>query len=141
MIPNAGSYINKGYNPVCFADEVDNNIRDEIVALFEKVGKVPVVKENQLEGYAMISAMGHTYFWFQLKHLRDLALQFGIPGEDADESIYHMVQGTIDTLFKSGLTYDQVIDLIPVKPMAESEKYIMDTFSEKLNSVYNKIKA
>jgi pyrroline-5-carboxylate reductase len=140
MIPNAGSYINKGYNPVCFADEVSDDLRDEMVALFEKVGKVPVVEENQLEGYAMISAMGHTYFWFQFRHLRDLALQYGIPGEDADESIYEMVRGTIDTLFKSGLTYEQVIDLIPVKPIADSEKYITDIFTEKLNSVYNKIK-
>lgn len=140
MIPNAGSYLNNGFNPVTFAPGVIKSVKEELINLFEKLGKVPVVRENHLEGYAMISAMGPTYFWFQINHLRDMAVQFGIPENIADECISIMLHGTTETLFNSGLTYDQVIDLVPVRPIAESEKYIKDIYSEKLISIYNKIK-
>lgn len=140
MIPNAGSYVNTGYNPVSFANEVDNDVRTEIIALFENLGKVAVVEENQLEGYAMISAMGHTYFWFQLQKLKELAMYFGIPENAALESISEMLSGTSETLFNSGLTYEEVVDLIPVKPIAESEQQIKEIYAKYLVTVYNKIK-
>ena len=110
MIPNAGSYVNRGYNPVSFATEVSDDTRKEVISLFENLGKVPVVDENQLEGYAMISAMGHTYFWFQLHQLKELAVEFGISENAANECISEMLLGTTETLFNSGLTNDQVID-------------------------------
>jgi hypothetical protein len=35
-----------------------------------------------------------------------------------------MLWGTIETLFNSGLTYEKVIDLVPVKPMADLKVYM-----------------
>ena len=139
MIPNAGSYVNKGYNPVSFATEVDDETRNKIITLFENLGKVPVVNENQLEGFAMICAMGHTYFWFQIRHLKELAVKFAIPEEIVNESIDEMLRGTVETLFNSGLTYEQVVDLVPVRPIAGSEQQIKEILSENLVTVYNKI--
>ena len=62
MNPNAGTYVNKGYNPVSFATNANKTIVNDFIKVFEKLGKVPIVSENQIEAYAVISAMGHTYF-------------------------------------------------------------------------------
>lgn len=140
MNPNAGSYVNKGYNPVSFSINADKKIVKEFLETFGKLGKVPVVHENQIEAYAVISAMGHTYFWFQLQKLKELGVSFGLSEKEANETISAMLWGTTETLFNSGLKYDKVVDLVPVKPMAEHENSIKEFYMTCLNGIYQKIK-
>lgn len=140
MNPNAGSYANKGYNPVCFAKNANKTVVNGFIQVFKKLGKVPVVPENQIEAYAVISAMGHTYFWFQLQQLKELGLSFGLTENEARETISAMLMGTAETLFNSGLTYEQVINLVPVKPMAEHENTIKEFYKNSLNGIYQKIR-
>jgi pyrroline-5-carboxylate reductase len=140
MNPNAGTYVNKGFNPVCFAGTTDHKTISEFLDVFQKLGKVPVVPENQIEAYAMVSAMGHTYFWFQVQQLKELGLSFGLSDKEANETIAEMLWGTTETLFNSGLPYDKVVDLVPVKPIAEHEEAIKNYYKDKLNCLYQKIK-
>ena len=140
MNPNAGSYVNKGYNPVYFSQSAEESVINEFLAVFVKLGKVPVVPENQIEAYAMISAMGHTYFWYQLQQLKELGLSYGLSEKEANETISEMLWGTTETLFNSGLDYSKVIDLVPVKPMAEHENTIREFYKTNLNGLYQKIK-
>jgi pyrroline-5-carboxylate reductase len=140
MNPNAGTYVNKGYNPVFFAQSADKKVVNEFLKTFEKLGKVPVVPENQIEAYAMVSAMGHTYFWYQLQQLKELGLSYGLSESEANETISVMLWGTTETLFNSGLNYDKVVDLVPVKPMAEHENTIKEYYKTCLNGLYQKIK-
>ena len=138
--PNAATYVNKGYNPVCFSKNADNIVVQEFLGVFEKLGKIPVVHENQIEAYAMISAMGHTYFWYQLQQLKELGLSYGLSEDEANETISAMLQGTTETLFNSGLSYEKVVDLVPVKPMAEYENTVKNFYTTCLNGLYQKIK-
>ena len=140
MNPNAGTYVNKGYNPVCFASSADKNIVNEFLPIFEKLGQVPVAEESKIEAYATISAMGHTYFWYQLQELKELALSYGLSETEANETITAMLWGTTETLFNSGLKYNEVVDLVPVKPMAEHENTIREYYKTCLNAIYQKIK-
>jgi pyrroline-5-carboxylate reductase len=140
MNPNAGTYVNKGYNPVCFSINADKMVTKEFLKAFEKLGKVPVVAENQIEAYAVISAMGHTYFWYQVQQLKELGLSYGLSENEAKETIAAMLWGTTETLFNSGLSYDKVVDLVPVKPMAEHENTVKEFFKTCLNGIYQKIK-
>jgi pyrroline-5-carboxylate reductase len=140
MNPNAGSYVNKGYNPVFFAQSAEKSVINEFLEVFVKLGKVPVVPENQIEAYAMVSAMGHTYFWYQLQQLKELGLSYGLSESEANETISSMLCGTTETLFNSGLNYDKVVDLVPVRPMAEHENTIREYYKTCLNGLYQKIK-
>ena len=88
----------------------------------------------------MVSAMGHTYFWFQLQQLKELGLSFGLSDKEANETITEMLWGTTETLFNSGLTYDKVVDLVPVKPMSEHENTIKEYYKTNLTGLYQKIK-
>jgi pyrroline-5-carboxylate reductase len=140
MNPNAGSFVNKGYNPICFHSETDPGLISEFISVFEKTGKVPIVSENLIEAYAVISAMGHTYFWFQFQQMKHLAIEFGMDENEAAKTITAMLWGTSETLFNSGLKYEEVIDLVPVKPLAAHEDAIRQIFKDNLTAIYQKIK-
>jgi pyrroline-5-carboxylate reductase len=140
MNPSASSYINEGINPVCYAPGITDAGRKKLEKVFELLGSMPVVEEPKIEAYAMISAMGHTYFWFQLQKLKELAMSFGMDEMEAEKVISGMMEGTCNTLFKAGLTYPAVTDLVPVKPLGPSEETIRDLYDQYLPPLFNKIK-
>ena len=100
---------------------------------------MPVVDEKKLEAYAIVSAMGPTYFWFQLYKLKELAISFGFTESEANEAITDMINGSIKTMF-SDLPKQEVLDLIPVKPLGENETEIVKLYEDKLTGLYNKLK-
>jgi pyrroline-5-carboxylate reductase len=114
--------------------------RSSLAELMKPLGALPEVEEPKIEAYAMISAMGHTYFWFQIQKLKELAMLFGMTGEEAEKVITGMMDGTVKTLFQSGLDYEEVTDLVPVKPLASVESLISGLYDDHLIPLYNKIK-
>ena len=57
MIPNATSYINKGYNPICFSTEYSSSKKQSLFEMLTMLGKTFAVNESKLEAYAIVSAM------------------------------------------------------------------------------------
>jgi pyrroline-5-carboxylate reductase len=140
LIPNAASVIGEGYNPVAFSGALNRQEKEEILDLLSALGKCPEVAENKLEAYAIITAMGPTYYWFQWQELRSLAEAFGMTSVEAQEGIAEMVSGAANTLFRSGMSPEEVIDLIPVKPLGEEETVIKAMYESKLRPLYEKLK-
>ena len=140
MIPNATSYINKGYNPVCFHTGFAAEKKEHLWDLFRLLGKTIEVEESMLEGYAMISAMLPTYFWFQWKKMEEIALDMGFEKEEAGKVIRYTLRRSIELYYRSGLTPDEVMDLIPVKPLGEHEDQIREIFETRLPGLYGKIR-
>lgn len=140
LIPNAASIISEGYNPITFSESLNQDEKDGIRALLNSLGKCPEVPEDELEAYAIITAMGPTYLWFQLQELQKLAESFGMPAADAKRGIEEMVIGSVKTMFESDMAAEEVMDLIPVKPLADEEAKIKAIYREKLGSLYKKLK-
>jgi pyrroline-5-carboxylate reductase len=139
--PSASSIINKGLNPVCYSASMTVEMKAIVKELMLPLGTLPEVAEPKIEAYAMISAMGHTYFWPQIQKLHELAISFGMDESEAKSVIAEMLNGTSETLFKSGLSYAEVADLVPVKPLMEVELTINGYYEEYLTALFNKIKA
>jgi pyrroline-5-carboxylate reductase len=139
VLPNAPSIARAGWNPVVFGEALSAEARAEIEALLDGLGAHPVVPEPTLEAYALLAAMGPTYFWFQWQALRELALSFGLSAEAADCALRAMLDGAIRTLFDTGLTPEQVMDLVPVKPLADAEPQILRAYRDALPSLYAKL--
>ena len=78
VIPNAPSVVNFGFNPVAFGPALTTADKTEITDLLSPLGECPEVAEAKLEAYALLTAMGPTYLWFQLQALRDVASSFGL---------------------------------------------------------------
>lgn len=140
MNPSASTIVNKGVNPVAFSSSFENTKKKALLDLFKPLGYMPEIADSKIEAYAVVSAMGHTYFNFQLQKLKDLAVSFGLDEDEANKAISNMLWGTTETLFNSGLPYAEVNDLVPVKPMAEVEETIKGYYDQYLTGIYNKIK-
>ena len=139
--PSASTIINEGINPVCFSPSMTGDKKQELIVMMEPLGSLPEVAEPKIEVYAMISAMGHTYFWFQIQKLKELAMGFGMDEQEAQKVIAKMLWGTTETLFNSGLSYAEVVDLVPVKPLGEVEENIKGFYDHYLTALFNKIKS
>jgi pyrroline-5-carboxylate reductase len=140
MIPNAPSIIGRGYNPVSYAPGLDADARARLAELFRPWGQAPVVPEKQLEGYAILTGMGPTYFWFQWQALRELAGEFGLPAKDADAALMAMVDGSVATLLSGGLSAAATMDLVPIKPLAEMEPTVTHAYRVALPALHAKIR-
>lgn len=140
MIPNATSYINKGYNPVTFYDSFADREKKSLLDIFKILGKTLEVDESKLEGYAIVSAMLPTYFWFQWKKMEEIAIQTGLSENEAGKTIRATLKRAINTYYKSGLSAKEVMDLIPVKPIGQNEQEIEAILETNLLGLYQKIK-
>lgn len=94
----------------------------------------------KLESYAVVSAMLTTYFWFQWKKMIDIGVETGMTEHESKEAVRQTLLSSIHLMFDSGLGYEQVTDLIPVKPIGDHEEEINQLLEKKLLSLYMKIK-
>ena len=139
LIPNAASIIGEGFNPIVFSGALNQQEKEAVQTLLGALGKCPEVAENKLEAYAVITAMGPTYLWFQWQELRKLAESFGMSSAEAETGVAEMVAGAANTLFGSGMPAEEVLDLIPVKPLGEEETIIKAMYESKLRPLYEKL--
>jgi pyrroline-5-carboxylate reductase len=140
LIPNATSYINEGYNPVCFPPDFAAKEKQQILDILSLLGNTFEVPEEKLESYAILSAMLPTYFWFQWKELVAIGQKIGLSEKESKDSINDTLIASLNLMFKSGLTPVEVMDLIPVKPIGEHEAQISEIYRSKLLALFEKIK-
>ena len=140
MIPNATSYINEGFNPISFAPGFTPHEKVKLMELMKLLGNTFEVEEPKLEAYAIISAMLPTYFWFQWKELVHLGTQMNLTEEESKAAVEQTLLSAVRLMFGSSLSPDQVIDLIPVKPIGEHQTQLCEIYQSKLLSLYEKIK-
>lgn len=139
LIPNATSIINQGYNPVCFSPGIETPEKEKILEILTILGQTFEVAEEKLEAYAIVSAMAPTYFWFQWEELCRIGKQTGLEEGEARQAVSQTIIAALNTFFNSGLSVDEVIDLIPVKPIGDHEQEIITIYQNKLLQLYRKI--
>lgn len=140
VIPNAASIVGAGFNPVSFSPALPPVGRERLSSLLRGLGQAPEVPEADLESYAVLTAMGPTYFWFQLYELAAVARGFGLSASAADEAVASMVMGAVRTMCESGLAQEEVKDLIPFRPLAEEEEGWKAAYRERLRAVLDRIR-
>lgn len=139
ILPNAASLIGKGFNPLVLGGNWEQPTRARLRQLLEPFGEFPEVPERQMEAYAILTAMGPTYFWFQWQELRQIAAKMGLAATDADHALQAMLKGAVELLLESELTYEDVVDLIPVRPLKDDEDLWRTVLNEKLLAMHKKI--
>jgi pyrroline-5-carboxylate reductase len=141
VIPNAPSIVGKGYNPASFSTALTDADRALVHGLLEPLGDHPEVRDEDIEAYAVLTAMGPAYFFFQVFELLRIARESGLGGEAAAKAAKSMLEGMAATALGSGLSAERVLDLIPGKPMAPNEEAIKAMYAAALPAAYAKLKA
>jgi pyrroline-5-carboxylate reductase len=139
--PNAPSLVGEGHNPIAFDPGLPAGDREALLTFLAPLGQAPVVDESTIEAYAVISAMGPTYFWFQLQAVRELAQEFGLDRAAADAAVKAMIGGAAATLLDGSLAPAEVMDLVPVRPLAEDEPAIRAALQNRLRAMYAKLRS
>lgn len=140
ILPNATSIINHAYNPVAFIGTMTEIQKWYILEMLNLLGVAFETSEEKLEAYALISAMLPTYFWFQWLEIETIGQQFGLSETECKKAIYETLNAALNTMYRSGMKPDEVLDLIPVKPIGANEDEIRAIYQEKLMGLYQKIK-
>ncbi len=140
VIPNAPSIVGAGYNPVCFGPGADEALRHVVLDLLGPLGECPQVAEADLESYAILTAMGPTYLWFQLYELVDLATSFGLDREAAQRGLGAMVRGALSTMEEPGLSAAEVMDLVATRPLGEGEAPILELYRSRLPALLARLR-
>lgn len=140
MIPNATSFINKGFNPVAFSTGFEEKEKKQLLKLLKVLGKTFETEEAKLESYAIVSAMLPTYFWFQWLEIERIAKETGLSVDEARKTVKSTMKRAVNLYYNSGLTPTEVMDLIPVKPIGDVETEITDILDTKLMALYGKLK-
>ncbi len=141
LIPNAPSIVNTGYNPMAFSTGLSAAERAKLCELLNVLGESPEVDEAKLEAYAILTAMGPTYLWFQLYELQAMGESFGLTPQEASSGLEAMVKGAMQTMIAADLSSTGVMDLIPVKPLGEDEAVIKGFYHQRLEALYAKLKS
>lgn len=140
LIPNATSYINKGFNPLSIMTGCSANAKAVLMELLTPLGHTFEVVERKLEGFAILSAMLPTYFWFQWDELVKLGPKMELSEEETIMSIRESLIAAIELMYDYGMKPAEVIDLIPVKPIGASEQQIAEIYQTVLPALFEKIK-
>lgn len=140
ILPNATSIINHAYNPVAFKSTMSEIQKWYLLEMLNLLGHAFETAEEKLEGYAVISSMLPTYFWFQWQEVETIGTEFGLSQAECRESIYETLNAALNTMYRSAMCPNEVMDLIPSKPIGEKEEEIKAIYRERLNGIYQKIK-
>jgi pyrroline-5-carboxylate reductase len=141
LIPNAPASIGDGFNPMSHSPSLSRLEVDEIRTFLSMLGDTPIVAEDELEAWAVITGMAPTYFWFQMLHLQQLATEFGLDETEARRGISETVMGAARMLGQSWLVPEEVLDLVPIHPLREDEARIRATFDQRLYAMYERMAA
>lgn len=139
MIPNAASIVGAGYNPISYGLGMTATARAGLDALLDPLGAYPEVPDNQLEAYAVLTAMGPTYLWPQLYALAAVAEWMGLDESAALDGLVAMVDGALLTMTDADLTPEQVQDLIPVRPLADQVSVMSAAYGEVLTGLHARL--
>jgi len=140
MIPNATSFINKGYNPVSFSPDFPEHRKNSALRLFRTLGYTFETDEKKLESYAVISAMLPTYFWFQWDEMEKIGEKIGLNSRETKDAIRETLLASVELFYNPDMSHEEIMDLIPVKPVGDHEESIRECFNSKLLPLFEKIK-
>ncbi|MBP9023995.1 MAG: NAD(P)-binding domain-containing protein [Spirochaetes bacterium] len=132
MNPNAPSIVNAGYNPISFSEGFDSAKKIELIKKLSVLGNMPEVKDDLIEAYAVITAMGYTYLDYQLAELFDLAKEFGISENEARDAIQKLAEGTAKGVTAENRVQYDFLNLVPVRPLSGIEENVKNEYREKL---------
>jgi len=141
FLPNAPSALGEGFNPIAFGAGVPEADRAALTELLSTLGTVVEVAEQEIEAYAVLCAMGPTYLWPLMDEMTRLGVEFGLSSEAARNLVARMSAGSAALFGEPDRSYAALMDMIPVKPMAEDEATLRGSFAARLGGMFKKLTA
>ena len=100
-MPNTSATVGKSATAICTNEYTTDEQRQAAIDLFETVGSVVVVKEDQLDAVTGLSGSGPAYLYYLVEAMEKAALNLGLEADTAKQLIVQTMLGTADMLQNS----------------------------------------
>ena len=97
-MPNTSATVGKSATAICTNEYVTTDQRQAAIDLFETVGSVVVVKEDQLDAVTGLSGSGPAYLYYLVEAMEKGAVNLGLEAETAKQLIIQTMLGTAEML-------------------------------------------
>jgi pyrroline-5-carboxylate reductase len=140
VLPSSAAYINEAYIPLSFSPGFPISDKEYVLKLFSHLGKAIEVPEDKLQTYATMAALVPAYFWYQWKELINMGRDLGLTENETVDFLSETVISSLHLNHSSGLSEEQVTDLLPVNPVEENDFEIRETHKRRLIDLYRRFK-
>lgn len=138
ILPVSATYINEAFTPVSFSPGFPVTEKDDVIKLLNHLGKAIEVPEDKLQPYSSMSAVIPAYFWYQWKELINMGRELGLTENETVDFISESALSSLHLNHSSGLSDEQVIDLMPINPVESNESEIRESYRRRLIDLYRR---
>ncbi|WP_353077417.1 pyrroline-5-carboxylate reductase [Synechococcus lacustris] len=112
VVPNTPALVQQGLVGIAFGADVSPSQRAQVIALFELVGEVMELPEQQLDAFLALTASGPAFAALVVEGLADGAVAAGLPRQLATDLAIKMLRGSALLLEQKGLHPAQLKDMV-----------------------------
>mgnify|MGYP001567934242 FL=1 len=113
VMPNTPALVLEGAIAICPGEGVSKEDRDIAVAIFEAVGKVQVIENEELmDAVTGLSGSGPAYVFLILEALSDAGVGVGLPRKTSNLLAIQTVMGSAKLAMESGKHFGELKDMV-----------------------------
>lgn len=101
-MPNTSSSIGLGATGLAFSEEVNEQAREQILAIFEAVGTVTVISEDKLDILTGVSGSGPAYIYYMMEAMIAAGIEGGLTPQQAKQLTIQTVKGAAQMMSVTG---------------------------------------
>ncbi|RUT36036.1 pyrroline-5-carboxylate reductase [Paenibacillus zeisoli] len=101
-MPNTSSSIGLGATGIAFSPEVSEERSQQVLSIFEAVGLVSVIPEEQMDILTGISGSGPAYIYYMMEAMIAAGIEGGLSPEHARELTVQTVLGAASMMIQTG---------------------------------------
>lgn len=102
-MPNTPAMVGEGMTAICFGEQAfPEAMRQDIITLFESVGKVVLFQERLMDASIVTSGSSPAFMYLFMEALADGAVKYGIPRNQAYEMVAQTMIGAGKMLLETG---------------------------------------
>ena len=115
VMPNTPLLVGKGATAICFSDNVSEDARQIVTAMFSSGGVVEEFTEDKMDAVISVNGSSPAYFYLFAKAMADYAQSVGIDRDCAMNLICAAMEGSAQMLRTSGDDPDTLIKKVSSK--------------------------
>ncbi len=100
IMPNTPALIGKGIFALCFSQELEDRIKEEVISLFQSLGIVHTFEEKFFDAYTGLIGSGPAYVAYFMEAMIEAGIKLGFPREIASSMIRELFVGTSEMIKK-----------------------------------------
>jgi pyrroline-5-carboxylate reductase len=141
VMPNIPSLTGSGFNLVCYGKNMKEEGKDRLKHVLSAWGEYREVREEDIETYTVISAMGPTYFLPYIDTLVRFGTDNGLAEKEARDAACLTMKGTAETAARTSIPVDDLKNMIGSQPLKDKEPVLRLMLREALDKALEDLRA